>query len=64
MAAVQDGNRFSPITPNDHAGSIWIASILCFVYTLITILTRAYLKQKMYGVDDFLILGATVRAAL
>ena len=60
MASAPDDNRFSPVTPNDHAGSIWIASILCFVYTGITTLTRAYLRQKVYDIDDYLILGATV----
>jgi hypothetical protein len=55
-----EGHRFAPITPNDHAGSIWIATLVCLVYTFIVFITRAFLRRKMYGIDDYLVLGATV----
>jgi DMSO/TMAO reductase YedYZ heme-binding membrane subunit len=56
------GHRFSPVTQNDHAGSIWIATLLCVVYSAITIATRGFLRKQMYGIDDYLILGAFVCA--
>lgn len=60
MATVQDDNRFSPITPDDHAGSVWIAAILCLVYSVITLSLRGHLRWKMYGTDDYLVVAATV----
>lgn len=54
-------NRFAPITPDNESGSIWIATLLCLVYSFITLSTRAWLRQKMYGFDDYLILLAFVR---
>lgn len=56
-----DSNRFAPISPDNDSGSIWIATLLCLVYSLITILTRAWLRQKLYSVDDVLILLAFVQ---
>lgn len=61
MASVVSGTRFVEVTPDNHAGSIWISTLLCLVYTAITILTRGFLRKAMYGVDDYLILGSTVR---
>lgn len=60
MATEATGDRFAQVTPDNHAGSIWIATLLCLVYTIITILTRGFLRKAMYGIDDYLILGATV----
>ncbi|EXJ95667.1 hypothetical protein A1O1_00789 [Capronia coronata CBS 617.96] len=59
MATSLDENRFSPITPDDHAGSLWIAALLCLVYSIITIFVRGHLRWKMYGTDDYLALAAT-----
>jgi hypothetical protein len=61
MASEAHENRFSQVTPDNHAGEIWIATLLCLVYSIITVGTRGYLRMSMYGVDDYLILGATVR---
>ncbi|KIV81888.1 hypothetical protein PV11_04038 [Exophiala sideris] len=60
MATLGGDNRFSPITPDDHAGSIWIATILCLIYSVITLTLRGHLRWKMYGMDDYLALAATV----
>lgn len=51
-----DGNRFAPITADNHSGSLWIATLVCLVYSFITVATRGWLRLKMYGMDDFLIL--------
>ncbi|KIX01115.1 uncharacterized protein Z518_10181 [Rhinocladiella mackenziei CBS 650.93] len=59
MTSVLDENRFSPITPDDHAGSVWIAALLCLVYSVITLALRGHLRWKMYGVDDYLAFAAT-----
>ncbi|EXJ73242.1 uncharacterized protein A1O5_03002 [Cladophialophora psammophila CBS 110553] len=52
-------NRFSPITPDDHAGSVWIATLLCLVYSVVTLALRGHLRRNMYGLDDYLALAAT-----
>lgn len=62
MATPADDNRFSPITPDDHAGSVWIATLLCLVYSVVTLALRGHLRWKMYGVDDYLALAATVKS--
>lgn len=61
MAGDAGENRFSPITPDNHAGSVWIAALLCLVYSIITLALRAHLRRKMYGFDDYLALAATVQ---
>ncbi|EXA51461.1 hypothetical protein FOVG_00093 [Fusarium oxysporum f. sp. pisi HDV247] len=52
--------RFSPVTFNDHAGKLWIVTILSLIYTSLIALARAYIKYKMFGFDDFLFAAATV----
>jgi uncharacterized membrane protein len=53
-------NRFAPITADNTSGAIWITTLLCLVYSLLTITTRAWLRLKIYGLDDYLILAAFV----
>lgn len=60
MAEPVPGDRFAEITPDDHAGSIWIASILCLIYSILTLALRGHLRRKVYGWDDCLALVATV----
>lgn len=57
-----DGPRFSPVTSSDHAGQLWIVTILALVYSTLVSTARAYVKYKMFGIDDILIAFATVRA--
>lgn len=57
-----DGShRFSPITFNDHAGQLWIVTILSLIYSTLVALVRAYIKYQMFGFDDILFAFATVR---
>jgi hypothetical protein len=53
-------NRFSPITDEDRAGILWIASLLAGVYSILSILVRFYIKRKCFGTDDWLCAAATV----
>lgn len=55
-----DGPRFSPVTSSDHAGQLWIVTILALVYSSLVSTARAYVKYKMFGIDDLLIASATV----
>lgn len=51
---------FSPVTSNDHAGNVWIITILSLIYGSAVAAVRAYTKFRMYGSDDILIGVATV----
>jgi hypothetical protein len=53
-------NRFSPITDDNRAGILWIASILAGVYSMLSILVRFYIKRKCFGADDWICAAATV----
>ncbi|RGP73717.1 hypothetical protein FLONG3_6265 [Fusarium longipes] len=51
---VNGSNGLSPITPDDHAGKIWILTILSLIYTLHVAVARVYIKYRMFGIDDAL----------
>lgn len=51
---------FSPIEHNDHAGYLWIVTILGLIYSSFSGLARARIKKGIYGADDYLIGLATV----
>lgn len=56
-----DGShRFSPISDNDHAGYVWIVTILGLIYSGLGGLARARIKWGVHGVDDYLLGLATV----
>lgn len=52
--------RFAPITDDNHAGLLWITSILCLIYSVLIIGVRLHIKWNMYGADDIAALVATV----
>lgn len=54
--------RFSPISPHDHAGYVWIATILGLIYSGLSGLARARIKWGVHGAEDYLLGLATVRA--
>jgi len=56
------GYRFSTITPDDHGGAVWNASILCAIYIFITTLLRFWVKRKLVGLDDWFAAAAAVIA--
>ncbi|EXJ59876.1 hypothetical protein A1O7_04023 [Cladophialophora yegresii CBS 114405] len=60
MGDALTGRRFSQITPDDHAGSVWIASILCLIYSVLTLALRGHLRLRIYGMDDYIALAATL----
>ncbi|PCD25477.1 hypothetical protein AU210_014580 [Fusarium oxysporum f. sp. radicis-cucumerinum] len=44
--------RFSPVTFNDHAGQLWIVTILSLIYSTLVALARLYIKYHKFGFDD------------
>ena len=60
--STSDGSKaFSPVTFSDHAGQLWIVTILSLIYSGLVALARAYIKYRMFGFDDVLFALATVR---
>lgn len=55
---------FSPIEDSDHAGYLWIVTILGMIYSSFSGLARARIKNGIYGADDYLIGFATVSLIL
>ncbi|KAM0249005.1 hypothetical protein ACHAQJ_009254 [Trichoderma viride] len=53
-------SRFSHVTFNDHAGQLWIVTILSLIYSVLVAIARAYIKYQMFGFDDLLLALATV----
>lgn len=44
--------RFSPILDDDHAGNVWIMTILAVLYSLLTAVVRALIKKRAFGMED------------
>lgn len=57
-------NSFAPITPDDHAGYIWIATLFGMTMSLLVAATRIWIKKNAFGLDDVLFVAATVSLAL
>jgi len=53
-------NSFSPITPDDHAGYIWIAALFGMTMSLLVAATRIWIKKDAFGLDDTLFVAAIV----
>ena len=56
-------NGLAPVTPDDHAGKLWIVTILSLIYALHVAGARAFIKRRMFGLDDVLFGVATVSAS-
>ncbi|KAF2843581.1 hypothetical protein M501DRAFT_1006112 [Patellaria atrata CBS 101060] len=55
----ETGHRFALVTDENHSGYLWIASILCLVYSALVLIVRLHIKWNLYGFDDLLVLIAT-----
>lgn len=55
-----DELRFSPIHDNDHAGYIWIVTIMALTYSFAATITRVLIKMSMFGTDDYLLVASMV----
>lgn len=53
----------SPITPDDHAGQVWILTTLAVIYTGMSLIARSSIKWNLFWVDDYLLAIATVSLA-
>jgi hypothetical protein len=56
---------FEVIDSQHHAGIIIITAAICLVITLVCLLIRVYVRVLLsptFGIDDWILLAATVRA--
>ncbi|KUI57214.1 hypothetical protein VP1G_04564 [Cytospora mali] len=51
---------FSPITPEDHAGQVWILTTLAIIYTGTSLIVRGSIKWNLFWLDDYLLGLATI----
>ncbi|ROW18191.1 hypothetical protein VPNG_00245 [Cytospora leucostoma] len=49
----------SPVTPVDHAGQVWILTILTTIYAGLSLLVRGSIKWNVFWLDDYLLATAT-----
>jgi hypothetical protein len=54
---------FAPITPDDHAGYIWIVVIYTLIFSILACACRLWIKREKIGADDWLYCAATVSEA-
>lgn len=55
-----EGPRFSPITPDDQAGAIWVGTLLLVVYSAVALFARLYIKSSALDNDDHTLTVGTV----
>jgi len=51
---------FSPVTANDRAGILYVATILSLLFSVITLLVRWHIQRRTFGLDFWVIVAATV----
>ncbi|KAF3768769.1 hypothetical protein M406DRAFT_231285, partial [Cryphonectria parasitica EP155] len=51
-------HRLVPSGPDNHAGYVWIASILCLIYSGLATIIRTVVKWHVFGLDDHLLFFA------
>ncbi|KAF2441589.1 hypothetical protein P171DRAFT_446447 [Karstenula rhodostoma CBS 690.94] len=54
------GNRFAPYGPENHSAPLWITSILGLIYAIGVLLVRLFIKRRVFGWDDSLIVAGTL----
>jgi hypothetical protein len=51
---------FAAITPDDRRGLLWIAAILSFIFVVLTLSARLYVRKHMLGRDDYASIAAVI----
>lgn len=54
------GNRFAPYGPENHSAPLWITSILGLIYAIGVLSIRLFIKRRVFGWDDSMIVAGTV----
>lgn len=51
---------FSPVSTNDRAGILYVATILSLLFSVITLIVRWHIQRRTFGLDFWVIVAATV----
>ncbi|KAL1612384.1 hypothetical protein SLS60_000610 [Paraconiothyrium brasiliense] len=54
------GNRFAPYGPENHSAPLWIVSLLGLIYAVGVLMIRVFIKRRVFGWDDSLIVAGTL----
>ena len=54
------GNRFAHYSSENHSATVWIAAALALTYVVGVLLIRVFIKWRVFGWDDGLIVVSTV----
>ncbi|KAL1306522.1 hypothetical protein AAFC00_005213 [Neodothiora populina] len=49
---------FAPVTSTDHAGLLWVTSILSLLFSTVTLAARYHIRRRSFGIDDWLVSAA------
>lgn len=47
-------------TATDHRAALWVATLLCLTFVIITLATRLHVRWKALGLDDYSIVVASL----
>ncbi|KAG9632702.1 hypothetical protein KCU95_g15168, partial [Aureobasidium melanogenum] len=53
---------FSPVSTNDRAGILYVATILSLIFSVLTLIVRWHIQRRTFGLDFWVIVAATVVA--
>ncbi|KAI4814806.1 hypothetical protein E4T44_10664 [Aureobasidium sp. EXF-8845] len=53
---------FSPVSADDRAGILYVATILSLIFSVITLIVRYHIQRRTFGLDFWFIFAATVVA--
>ncbi|KAG9677807.1 hypothetical protein KCU99_g4461, partial [Aureobasidium melanogenum] len=53
---------FSPVSTNDRAGILYVATILSLIFSVLTLCVRWHIQRRTFGLDFWVIVAATVVA--
>lgn len=51
---------FSPVSTNDRAGILYVATILSLLFSVLTLIVRWHIQRRTFGLDFWVIVAATV----
>lgn len=51
---------FSPVSADDRAGILYVATILSLIFSVLTLIVRYHIQRRTFGLDFWFIFAATV----
>lgn len=51
---------FSPVSADNRAGILYVATILSLLFSVLTLFVRVHIQRRTFGLDFWFIVAATV----